>query len=472
LEQEIEQGDLTLSQKIGSRFLESEIPRFLYLGEYHFLRDEISMSQLINRINNNDLEEEDEIFLSLLSLANLEPKELNQEEDFKKVRTRLESAAKRVTNNVMNYWSQNDDIKITFDRNYVPSTGIFSYDNEYVVEVLVENGAEIPFDQQSRGFKWFFSAFCEFTEYADEDDLIILLDEPGLHLHARAQQDFLDFLNEELSVEHTVIYTSHSPFMLDPRRLYQAKLVQYDDESGTKISTDVMGTDEETLIPMQNAFEFDLIDTLLIRPQTLLVEGKSDHSLIYSMSEILDGRGMQSLDRQWTVIPVGSGSNVPTFVSLFGGNDLDLGVLIDGDGHSDDRKSQITSKDVMEENHIKVITDFISEKYGDIEDLFTINDYLYLVNMCYRREIEDSHTTHPIEFNDFKRDSQEEPRITKAVEQHFSRQAINNGKLRHAAPAEYLENHRDDFESQVDQQTLENFEALFETFNSILDDFD
>lgn len=475
LSETISRDGSSLSQEIGSDFLQSEIPQFLYLGEYHFLNDELSMKQLINRIDNNDLGEGDEIFLSLLSLANLEPEELQQEENFKKVRTRLEAAAKRVTNNVMEYWSQNENIKITFDRNYVPSTGIFSYDNEYIVEVLVENldhGAQIPFDQQSRGFKWFFSAFCEFTDFKGKDDLVILLDEPGLHLHARAQQDFLDFMNAELSEEHTVIYTSHSPFMLDPRKLYQAKLVQSDSNNGTTISTDVMRTDEETLIPMQNVFEFDLIDTLLIRPQTLLVEGKSDHSYIYSMSEILEEKGREGLARQWTVIPVGSGSNVPTFVSLFGGNDLDLGVLIDGDGHADQRKEQIMSKDLMDENHIKKITDFISADYGDIEDLFSTDDYLMLVNARYRREIEDSHTTYPIEFSDFKRDSQEEPRITKGIDQHFSRQGINNGELNHAAPAEYFENNRTGLKDKLDDETLENFECLFQTFNEILREFE
>ncbi|MCF2141261.1 MAG: ATP-binding protein [Candidatus Lokiarchaeota archaeon] len=48
---------------------------------------------------------------------------------------------------------------------------------------------------------------------------MLLLDEPGLSLHAKAQNDFLKFINEKLASNHQVIYTTHSPFMIDPSKL-------------------------------------------------------------------------------------------------------------------------------------------------------------------------------------------------------------------------------------------------------------
>ena len=42
---------------------------------------------------------------------------------------------------------------------------------------------------------------------------ILLLDEPGLSLHAKAQEDLLRYFEKELVPYHQLIYTTHSPFM-------------------------------------------------------------------------------------------------------------------------------------------------------------------------------------------------------------------------------------------------------------------
>jgi hypothetical protein len=233
-----------------------------------------------------------------------------------------------------------------------------------------------------------------------------------------------------------------------------------------------MRTDEETRFPLQNVFEFDLVDTLLIRPQTLLVEGKSDHSFLYTMSEILDEMGRECLDRQWTVLPVGSGSNVPTFVSLFGGNDLDLAVLIDGDSEAEQRRDHIESKGVMKSKNIKDITDFISSDYGDIEDLFSTDFYMTLVNETYRAEISEvTDIPERIDISDFK-DDNKRPRIVKRLEKYFNRYHINEGEFEHYAPAKYFEDNRDFLKNELDDESIANFEEVFTEFNSLLASFD
>lgn len=473
--EEIQHGDIDLAQEIGSHFLEPRIPQMLYMGEYHFLEDQISMDRLIKRQNENALEEGDEIFLSLLSISNLEPVELRDNDDWARIRTDLEAAANEVTDYVLDYWSQNQNIRFQFDRNYLPEDSPFTWKNERVVEVLVENldyRATIPFNQQSRGFRWFFSVFCQFTDLKNQDDdLLVLLDEPGLHLHARAQQDFLDFLNEELSPQYKVLYTTHSPFMIDPRHLYRAKMVVSDPGQGTNISEDVMRIGEDTRLPLQNVFEFGLVDTLLIRPQTLLVEGKSDHSYLYTMSQLLEERGRTGLDRKWTVIPVGSGSNVPTFVSLFGGNDLDISVLLDADGNVQQRVDDIESRGVMDTNHIRDISDFISDDYGDIEDLFSTDFYMELVNRAFSAELmQNPDVPDHITTADFKEDNQH-PRIAKRLDTYFERFYINDGKFEHNRPAKYFQENRERLERDLDEESIENFEALFEDFNTILEQF-
>ncbi|MFC6614730.1 AAA family ATPase [Halopenitus salinus] len=461
-----------LQKRIGRNHLKAKVPSFHYIGEYSIMNDTVSINQLIKDKNNNNLDESDEVFMSLLSVANLDLQELRDNPDWRKIRTELQAASGRVTEDLLNYWTQNQNLRFSFDRNEAKQEGPSDYNSGKIVDVTVENsdGVEVGFDQRSQGFRWFFSSFCQFRDIRDSDeDLVLLLDEPGLHLHAKAQQDFLDFLDQELSAEHIVAYATHSPFMIDPRNLNRSKMVMADPEGQTNISDDVMATDEATRLPLQNVFEFDLVDTLLIRPQTLLVEGKSDHAYLYAISNILEKRGRTGLDKSWTVIPVGSGSNVPTFVSLFGANDLDLGVLLDGDSGYNQRKEDITSKGVMSDEHIRSTSDFVDQNYSDIEDLFSEDFYLELVNQTYQAELaQGPHPVGEIVASDFKN---ENPRVVKRLEKYFERQHINEGNFEHFAPAEYLQQNLERLREEIDPESLNNFEELFEDFNTYLEEF-
>ena len=462
-----------LKWEIGENILYQKLPSFHYMGEYSIMNDTVSINQLIQDQDKGNLDEADEVFLSLISVANLDLEKLRDNPNWRKIRTELRSAAGRVTKDLLDYWTQNQGLRFSFDRNEAREGGPSRYTSGKIVDVSVENdeGIQVGFDQRSHGFRWFFSSFCHFRDIRDSgEDLVLLLDEPGLHLHAKAQQDFLEFLDEELSQEHKVIYSTHSPFMIDPRNLNRSKMVMANPDGETNISEDVMATDEATRLPLQNVFEFDLVDTLLIRPQTLLVEGKSDHAYLYTMSNILESEGREGLDRQWTVIPVGSGSNVPTFVSLFGGNDLDLGVLLDGDSQYDTRREHIISKNVMNENHICSTSEFIPQGNSDIEDLFSEDFYLSLVNQAYRTEIDRSpHEIGEIKADEFKNQN---PRIVKRLEKHFKRQHVNDGTFRHHPPAEYLQNHTESLRAELDSQSMDNFEELFKQFNEFLEDFE
>jgi hypothetical protein len=56
--------------------------------------------------------------------------------------------------------------------------------------------------------------------------IILLLDEPGLSLHARAQEDLLRYFEQELKGDHQVLYTTHSRFMVDVKHFERVRIVQ------------------------------------------------------------------------------------------------------------------------------------------------------------------------------------------------------------------------------------------------------
>jgi len=110
----------------------------------------------------------------------------------------------------------------------------------------------------------------------------ILLDEPGLNLHGRAQGDLLRYIEEKLEPNHQVIYTTHSPFMVPADRLDYVRTVEdvveqkgpFDFIShGTKVGGDVLSTDPDTLFPLQAALGYEISQTLFVGEHTLLVEG-------------------------------------------------------------------------------------------------------------------------------------------------------------------------------------------------------
>jgi predicted ATP-dependent endonuclease of OLD family len=147
-----------------------------------------------------------------------------------------------------------------------------------------------------------------FSEYEFKDTpVVILLDEPALGLHARAQADFLRFIDERLSGRHQVIYTTHSPFMVQPAKLERVRMVEdRGRDHGARISADILSTDRDTLFPLQGALGYDLAQHLFIAPHNLIVEGTSDYTYLRVISDFLRTiEGRQYLDDRWSIVPVG-----------------------------------------------------------------------------------------------------------------------------------------------------------------------
>ena len=89
-------------------------------------------------------------------------------------------------------------------------------DGQYL-KLVVEGdlGVEIELDQRSEGFQWLVSFFVVFFAEAasNHKNAILLLDEPGLSLHALKQKEFRKTVSR-LSEENQTIYTTHSPFLV------------------------------------------------------------------------------------------------------------------------------------------------------------------------------------------------------------------------------------------------------------------
>ncbi|MDE0237908.1 MAG: AAA family ATPase, partial [bacterium] len=303
------------------------------------------------------------------------------------------------------------------------------------------------FSQRSSGFQWFFSFFAAFSEFEDDNrSVIVLLDEPALNLHGRAQGDFLRFINDRLAPVSQVLYTTHSPFMVEAERLERVRIVEDQGPPlGATASSEVLASDPDSLFPLQAALGYDIAQNLFIGPHNLVVEGTSDFIFATLLSSKCLDTDRTELDERWRLLPAGGATNIPTFVSLIGPH-IDVTVLVDSDTKGMQRVTGMIERGLLESQRLIHVSSAVNNRNADIEDLFSEYEYLQLFNKTFDTD----HQTSDLPPGD---------RITKRLQEL-------NGGYDHGRVAETLLRNQDT--TTITDATLDRFAALFEAINSTL----
>ncbi len=459
---------------VVTSYLKSVLPKFVYYSQFDRLPGRVSMTQLLNHQANGTLESMDgaRVFIALLSMVGTTPEDISQIATSEELLSKLESVQNRLSKKIFTYWSQNKHLKVRFRYDQASPGDDAPYNEGKVFQTRIENTrheATIQLDERSTGFIWFFSFLVWFSEVQKQfgENLIVLLDEPGLTLHATAQADLLRYIRTELLPKYQVLYTTHSPFMIDSADLLSCRTVEdasgpNDEVLGTKVGDQILSTDSDTLFPLQAALGYDLTQTLFVGEHCLLVEGPSDLLYLQWATSELTKRGRVGLDPRWTVTPCGGITKVPSFMSLFGGSNLHVAVLTDF-GEGDKRKvREIRESDLLKDGHV-----FSAEMFApgnppeaDVEDIIGRPLYTRLVNSTYELK-----ATHKLAA---KRPSDAPVRVTVEVETHFKTLPGSVPEYDHFAPSVYLLSNSAEFTADIEDATLEAFEELFKELNALL----
>jgi hypothetical protein len=426
--------------------LEPRVPVFFYFSKYAELPYTADIRRVLTA---QDLKEEEQTVRSLLRMAAAEDSYLLSD-DYEQRTREVQNCAAALKNDVLAYWTQNSALRV--DPQVLPEPN-----NGRTLKLRIwddRHDLSLPFDRHSTGFRWFFSFLAAFSEYRHSDKpVIILLDEPALGLHAKAQADFLRFIEDGLaSVGRQVIYTTHSPFMVQAKKLERVRLVEDKGrEHGTKVTSNVMSTDRDTLFPLQGALGYDLVQHLLINEHNLVVEGTSDFTYLTAVSDFLaEQQGREALDARWSVVPVGGVDLVPSFVALLG-NHLDVTVVIDAQRAGHQRLTDMAANGILEENRIITIGQVLGRKFADVEDLFDSEDYLSFFNPACGQKLTPS-------------DLKGADPITKQL----ARAMGLEGEYNHGKPADRFLRQRAEILPKLKKATLDNFEKLFQMVNATL----
>ena len=105
-------------------------------------------------------------------------------------------------------------------------------------------------NDRSLGFRWFF-AFMLFTQFrvarSVTRPLLFLFDEPASNLHAAAQQKLINSFPEIAKGEHTLAYSTHSHYMIEPKWLEQTFIVTNRSDAPVNSVLDDISLDDKSL---------------------------------------------------------------------------------------------------------------------------------------------------------------------------------------------------------------------------------
>ncbi|MGV8027094.1 MAG: AAA family ATPase [Anaerolineaceae bacterium] len=469
-------GERSLCQHIFEKYISKHIPKFMYFDEYYQMTGRENLDALIKRNNENILQKSDYPLLGLLELARISLKEVLNPTRTQELVNKLEGASNHLSRKILKYWSQNKHIELRFDvqpaRSQDPEgmtsgTNIWArvYDSKHKVSTLLGS--------RSRGFVWFFSFLAWFYKQQKVNEpLILLLDEPGLFLHGKAQEDLLHYIEVELKNKHQVIYTTHSPFMVDARKFERVRIVQDkemdttedlpDNEHGTKVLNDILEATDDSLFPLQGALGYEIYQTLFVGPNNLVVEGVSDLLVLQTISTLFDRRGKTSLSPKWTITPVGGTDKVPTFVAILRSQKgMTTATLIDIQAKDRQLIENLFKKKLLKKQNVNTYADFLGREEADLEDMFGDEFYLRLVNKEYEDNLQN-----PITVDDIKNGH---PRLLVRLSEYFDgNQMKGDVTFNHYRPARYFVDHIGELEKDIPESAIENFEKVFETLNKLL----
>ena len=180
-----------------------------------------------------------------------------------------------------------------------------------------------------------------------------------LNLHASAQADLIRYI-EDLAKEYQVIYTTHSPFMIDSNHLERVRTV-YDSDAGSIISSAIQEKDPDTLFPLQAALGYDIAQNLFISKNNLLVEGPADLLYLSIISSILESEKREGLKESITIVPIGGMDKVASFISLLRGSKLNTVCLLDSfsDQKGKQRIDDLIKIKIIKDRNVRYFDEFV-----------------------------------------------------------------------------------------------------------------
>jgi len=298
----------------------------------------------------------------------------------------LNKANAQLSEDFNSFWSQ----KIGKSGNLSLKCEIDHYSHEtpdkagkpYLIFWICDGNTQLYPKQRSQGVRWFVSFYLQLkASEKRKEHRIFLLDEPGANLHSKAQADVLKLINDLGKDTSTVIYSTHSPQLLEYPKLFRVRAVQRDgdqeDSPSIIIDAHHLGTaSSDTLSPILSAMGVDLSAQEVIRKENnVLLEEMSGFYYLTSFWKIL------KIQTPAYFIAATGVNKIEALANMFRGWGLDFIVAVDDDKQGREAYKAI-KRELFGDDEQLARKKLIKLPGGTgIEDIFSANDFKkYVLN--------------------------------------------------------------------------------------------
>lgn len=382
---------LPTDQSKVQKYVIGHLPTFIYMDDYKTFSGNAYLKDIQERQTGSRLTESDKTFLTILELSGLDFDELVQlgqggTETRKQRKFDLDDGGTTLTKIISERLSQRK-YRVEY---HLDGEDFYTFVKDDYDPSLIE------LEERSKGFQWFFSFDLMFMHESDGifEGCVVLLDEPGLHLHPMAQKDLLVRL-EDYASANTLLYTTHLPFMVDlnhPERIRVLKETKNGIENNIVVTTDFSESPPGAKLVLQAALGMDASQSILVAKRNLVVEGAHDYWILTTLSNLLKQNGGKGLPDDVRITPGASASEAVNVAKFMIGQNLDVVALFDSDQEGKNAKNKLVEKWLTQykNTNTKVILlgDAVDTS-GDfaIEDLFTEDFTAEIVKETYNKEL-------------------------------------------------------------------------------------
>jgi energy-coupling factor transporter ATP-binding protein EcfA2 len=448
--------------KVDAWFKES-VPKFVYIRDYELSGAQVELNELADRLKQkpwHELSNDDQTIKIVLDLAKIDIDDFVAKGTSAAGRTirtfDKRSASAYLSKQFRDLWRQK---RVDFDIEIDATT----------LNILARDeglGMPVRLSRRSSGFRWHVSFAWKFTHASrgQYKGCVLLLEEPGVHLHYSGQRDLLEVF-DRLSADNIILYTTHLASMVDLANPERVRIVEPHD-SHSVVLKGVVSSQGAPMAVIEAALGLtgDLSGLLGTR-QTLIVEGGDDALVLHKLSGLMRAAGKPHLSERIYPWPARGAPKTPMYAAFAVGQRWDAGVLLDSDraGRDAEKKIKEQLKDFASAQgtnfRVLMLRDAAGIKKTDagIEDLFDDAFYLDCVNAAYKVAIASADL--PVDGSDM---------ITKRVESVLQRQYGRDEVDKRLVMAEILRRF-DTWHDVADlpKGTSERAEQLFEKINSV-----
>ncbi|PKM24670.1 MAG: hypothetical protein CVV09_14860 [Gammaproteobacteria bacterium HGW-Gammaproteobacteria-13] len=216
---------------------------------------------------------------SYLSYADIDLKKLLNQ-DLRTQKSILHRANEKISREFSSFWSQtigkSNKIKFECSLEKHDASVEGKAGKPYLVFFISDGLNRLYPHQRSTGVRWFLSFFLQLKSSEKQGKArVFLLDEPGSNLHSKAQKDVLGLINK-LSKDLTIIYSTHSPSLIEYEKLYRIYATYRKDdldESPTLIieAHRLGASSSDTLSPLMTAMGADFSQQQVIQKKNNVI---------------------------------------------------------------------------------------------------------------------------------------------------------------------------------------------------------